>query len=113
MWGLFVVRHSVKTSDWRNFIVPLIDGVSAHLPQTAPEEIRTALHAFKEQAGIARTKASKNRCERELESYLQGTSLLRTAAIQSLEPKVEAAVEAAIKALARAEHALNQIKKNA
>lgn len=36
----------MNTNDWRNVIVSLIDGVSAHLPRTAPEGISSTLHAF-------------------------------------------------------------------
>jgi len=94
-------------------MVTLIDGVIAYLPPTAGEDVRTALHAFREQAIKARTAKTKSRLERELESYLQSTAQLRDTAKRSLEPKVEAAVEAAIQALARGEHALSVLKKNA
>ena len=94
-------------------MVTLIDGVVAYLPPTAGQDVRTALLVFREQANEARTAKTKDRFERELESYLQSTAQLRDAAKRSSQPKIEAAVEAAIQALARAEHALSVLKKNA
>lgn len=103
----------MRTGDWCNLIVSLIDGVVTCLPRTATEDVRTTLCAFREQARRARTSKARSRCEAELENYLQSTRQLRTAASKSLAPQVESALKAAIEALARAEHALRQIKQNA
>ena len=94
-------------------MVTLIDGVTAYLPPAAGEDVRTALLALREQAVKASTAKKRHLLERELESYLQSTAQLRDAAKRSSQPKIEAAVEAAIQALARAEHALSVLKKNA
>jgi hypothetical protein len=100
----------VKASDWRDVIVSIIDGVVA---RSTSDDARVRLEAFRNQAIGARTSKARTRCETELESYLQSTAQLRATAKRSLAPKVEAAVDAAITALAKAEYALGQIKKNA